>query len=413
MKLIILILSSIFIFSDTFSILPGTKAKGMAGAYSAIVEDTTAGFYNPAGYIVFFDNQATSNNYVITAEVIDILSFDNYNQHKLEDKLSTKKKPFIGISATTHNYGFGFSAYSVYDYILQNRDAIIINSYAIKTKLPKTLYTNIDFFHQKADITQFGGAYNVYQYDKFNSKVSIGGSVGVAFVGGEYGTDTRQKYLKQYTDKKKTKPYKLAFSKSVYSGIYSDYSLFYGFGVKARLYDSDLYALNTGYSLKTASSSQIKSSKENFIATFKKIKGNSILNIPSWGIPASQNFGISLNVKKDFGFFTFAYENTKKGYNEVTNGTLGDINTNAFGLEASLMQYDVQLRIGTYNASSSHAEDVDSSALTFGISYMPEGLGKLLEFSTIDISVEQKTYEQGGDKVQLNLISISINHEII
>jgi hypothetical protein len=399
--------------ADSFSILPGTKAKGMAGAYSAIVEDTTAGYYNPAGYMIFFEDNRTMFNYIITAEVIDILSFNDFHNNGLKNKLSKKQKPFIGISAITSKYGMGFSFYSVYDYILQDRDAIIRNTYINDNSLPKTLYTKIDFFHQKADIMQFGGAYNVFEYNEFNSKVSIGASIGMAFVGGEYGTDTRKKALKQYLNKEKTRPYKLAFAKSVYSGIYSDNSLFYGFGVKARIYDSDAYALNAGLSFKTSSSSNIKSNKESFTATAQEIKGSSILSIPSWGIPSARNFSVAFNIKRDFGFFTFAYENSIKAYKEVTNGSQGDTTTNSFGLEASLMQYSTQLRVGKYDTISTGQANINSSALTFGLSYMPQGIMDFLDYSTIDISIEMKTYKKGADVVDLNLISLSFNHEIL
>ena len=419
----IFVLMSVHLLSDSFSILPGTKAKGMAGAYSAIVEDTTAGYYNPAGYMVFFQKDSPNFNYVITTEVIDILSFNNFRQTKLKDKLSKKKKPFLGISATTSKFGMGLSFYSVYDYILKNRNAVVDNTYSKYNNpntTPKKLYANIDFFHQKADIVQLGGAYNLYEYDKFNSKVSIGASIGISLVGGEYGTSTDADDLKQYyiDDKGNKQTYSTAFSRAVYSGIYSDKSLFYGFGVKARLYDSDEYTLSTGLSFKTASESKIKSSEEKFGLDYDgsgddNTKGSAILNIPSWGVPSSRNLSLALNVKKDIGFFTFAYENSTKNFAEVTDNAQGDINTNAFGLEASLMQYHVQLRVGRYSSTSSNSSDISSDAWTLGLSYIPQGLGAILDYSTIDVSVEMKTYKQGDDMVNLNLISISLNHEII
>ena len=413
-QLLLLMTLPLLLLADPFSILPGTKAKGMAGAYSSLVEDSTAGYYNPAGYSLFFSDDIKELNYIGTTEIIDLFTYDEFSQYSLEDKFSKSKKMFIGVASGTSDYGFGISFYPVYDYILQDQLTTVENTYDHSTSLPAKLYPVIDFFHQKVDVLQLGASYNILRYQPLNTLVSVGGLLGLVFTGGEYGTNTKQGEFKQYTDKNKKKLYEVAFAKSIYSGSYMTQDAFFGFGLKTRLYENDDYGLYAGYSYKSSSKPVVQSDKEAFIAESENAKGYSILNIPSWGIPTANTMGMALSVKRELFHISLAYDKTHKAYNDVTYGVQSDIDTNAYGFEVSSPAYSLQGRIGYYNSTPDNASHISSDATTTGLSIIidKEKYTNALIPSTADLSLEFKNYHQDSEIVPLTLLSFSFKYEV-
>jgi hypothetical protein len=92
-------------------ILPGTRAQAMAGAYTAISEDASAGWYNPAGlgFLQGPSASLTANNYSRSKKIVSGTATDSI----LAENSSSIYPGFAGSVATLGPVVFGWSYFTL------------------------------------------------------------------------------------------------------------------------------------------------------------------------------------------------------------------------------------------------------------------------------------------------------------
>ena len=125
--LVLLFLAAIPSFADEFhynSFLIGDRASGMGGAYTAVSDDPTGLYYNPAGIVY-----ATGRN--LSASVNAYYNFHKKYENVIggngwERNSSSLLPNFFGITQPLGKFQFGFS-YAVPDSIREDQDQIFTN----------------------------------------------------------------------------------------------------------------------------------------------------------------------------------------------------------------------------------------------------------------------------------------------
>ena len=158
---LLLSLMSVDSFADALhynNILVGNRAAGLGGAYTAISDDASGLYYNPAGIVFSDDLQlSASANAVHTSTLTykDVLGSGG----DWKRKSSTIVPNFFGLTTKLGVGTFGFS-YAVTDFDLEDQDTRLtdipgISSYVINIK-------NSD------KVTKFGPSYAIRLNDEWN-----------------------------------------------------------------------------------------------------------------------------------------------------------------------------------------------------------------------------------------------------
>ncbi|MFT5504610.1 MAG: long-subunit fatty acid transport protein [Gammaproteobacteria bacterium] len=122
-SVVIFILWSTWVGADTFhynNILIGDRATGMGGAYTAISDDASGMFYNPAGIVFSEDKKlsASVNAFHSTKTTYDgVLGGGDWSRES-SDLLPN----FFGLTRKLGDHYFGFS-YAVTDSVVENQDS--------------------------------------------------------------------------------------------------------------------------------------------------------------------------------------------------------------------------------------------------------------------------------------------------
>lgn len=153
-------------FADEFhynNFLIGDRASGMGGAYTAVADDPTGLYYNPAGIVY-----STGRNLSASVNAFYNLNkkYDNViGGQGWERKSSSLLPNFFGITQPLGKFQFGFS-YAVPDSIHEDQDQVFYS-------LPNSISRYIINFNNDDNTYNFGPslAYEV------NSKFSLGGTL--------------------------------------------------------------------------------------------------------------------------------------------------------------------------------------------------------------------------------------------
>ena len=170
-----ILLSSLFLvllcgrsFADEFhynNFLIGDRASGMGGAYTAVADDPTGLYYNPAG-IVYSTGRNLSAS--VNAYYNMNKKYDNVIGGQGWERNSSSLLPnFFGITQPLGRFQFGFS-YVVPDSIEEDQSQVLRGSFPSTLGSPVTTY-----------IINFNNEDNTYNFGpslayEFNSKVSMG-----------------------------------------------------------------------------------------------------------------------------------------------------------------------------------------------------------------------------------------------
>lgn len=157
--LAIALLSSLALASGFETTGLGWKARAMGGAFTAVADDWTAAYYNPAGYAWIKDNQAGGNsafvhfrnslnpNYVLGG-IADSTGY--YNGRQINNNFEVLSNPSAGVLTRMPLWGetvFGFSIYELFDQnITWNlfRPLRAYNDSLDGALPPKEFYNNLD-----------------------------------------------------------------------------------------------------------------------------------------------------------------------------------------------------------------------------------------------------------------------------
>jgi long-subunit fatty acid transport protein len=170
-NLVLLFLLCSISFADEFhynNFLIGDRASGMGGAYTAIADDPSGLYYNPAGvvYATGKNLSASVNAYYNKSKKYDsVIGGEGWERNS-----SSLLPNFFGITQPLGSFTFGFS-YAVPDSMLENQSQVLNGSFATTLGSPATRYI-INFNNE--DTTYNFGPSLAYEV---NSKFSVGGTL--------------------------------------------------------------------------------------------------------------------------------------------------------------------------------------------------------------------------------------------
>jgi len=374
MKKIILLslLTASVLMADPLVSYPGTKAKGMGGAFTAIANNNSAMYFNPAGMVDF---DSTKDRTIFTAEVGTGGAFDVSSTST--EPVSSTFNYFVAAGITNPGYGLGIAVYSLY--------SITAN---VKDPNDSTRYITKD---QDISALSVSAAYALTnQMYPWGGAISVGATIGMAFSGGgliNYET----------TDEDGT-----------VSNNYDDSTLdqrgFFGaVGIKARVYKSMTFNVDLGANYRSAAS--LDSVHDSSNSTTAPVNG--------MDMPSEIAYGMAAMYLTEHGVFTVSVDKKTTGYKESTSPSnsdmifgLNDYDTLAFGVDFSSPIF--QLRGGLYE-STEVVDGVNSN--TLNISGYTVGAGYVFTKEiNIELSLDNKTYEfQNRDDKSELFGSLSLN----
>jgi len=198
-KIVLLSLAATLTLSaDPLVTYLGTKAKGMGGAFTAIANNNSAMYFNPAG-LVNFENLSNAN---ITLEGGTGAKYDQEGA-SIDDRHTTSGSYFFGISSMTPESGFGFAMYSLYDLNLEGG--------------------NSNYYKEEVSVMSLSGAIRL-----INQMYPYGGGLAIGVTGA---------YASSYSD---TDPEILDVG-----------GFFYTVGLKARVLDHRAFKIDLGFNYRS------------------------------------------------------------------------------------------------------------------------------------------------------------------
>lgn len=148
------------LFADAFhynNILIGNRASGLAGAYTAISDDASGLFYNPAGIVFSKDRQLSASANAVHSSS---LTYKNVlNGGDWQRKSSNIVPNFFGMTTKFGNGYFGFS-YAVTDFEVEDQDTRL-------TSIPGIPLFVINI-NNNEKVTKFGPSYAIKLNDQWN-----------------------------------------------------------------------------------------------------------------------------------------------------------------------------------------------------------------------------------------------------
>jgi len=351
-KIVVISLASMLTLSaDPLVTYVGTKAKGMGGAFTAISNNNSAMYFNPAG-LVNFEKRSSAN---FTIEGGQGAKYDE--EATTSDKQFTSSSSyFVGISATTPKIGYGVALYTLYDLNLQDKK----NQNA--------------YYKEGISVLSLSGAYRlvdtIYPY---GGAVSMGVTGAYAMSGSSDDSNSNDT---------------LSVSGS-----------FFMVGLKARLLNHRAFKIDVGANYRS----------------YCKLESDdtSTVKYTGVGIPQEIAYGIAASYGTTFGLFTLAADHRDTGYEEATKNTdftilIPDVSTTNIGFDFSTPSF--QIRVGEYKSVYTNksfnvrfpASDISGYTAGLGISFG--------ENWNIEASYDSRTYKFSNEETTTPFISASLNY---
>jgi hypothetical protein len=355
--------------ADPLVSYPGTKAKGMGGAFTAIANNNSAMYFNPAGMVNFDSDQV---NVMFTAEVGTGAAFD---LDPTTDLTSSTVNYFVAAGFIAPEFGFGMAVYSLY---------------SVRAEAVSEDGQYVGYKDQDISVLSASGAYTLTNgLYPGGGRISVGATLGLAFSGGgliEIETTS---------------------SDGSVSSNYEDDTLdqlgyFGAVGIKARLFDSMLFKVDLGANYR--SSAELENEDSSTVAT---------IPVNGMDMPAELAYGIAAIYQTEYGVITLAADNKTTYYEEATSEEnsglyfrLNDYNTQSVGLDISGPVY--QVRAGAYRSA-----EQDGANGSYGLDVSGYTVGGGMTFNktvNLELSVDNKTYEWGdGTDTNEVFASLSLN----
>jgi hypothetical protein len=346
------------LMADPFVAYPGTKAKGMAGAFTAVANNNSAMYFNPAGMTNF---ESDENHGMFTLEVGKGAGY-NSEESVLEDKFSDSTAYFLAWGTSGSGLNGGIALY---------------NLYTIRAQVLDESGSYLGYRDQ--DISVISGSLS-YELMKemypMGGKLSIGATLGLGYSGG--GTLTSDT---SGTDEE-------IDAKGTLMAV----------GVKARIFNSMTFKVDVGANYRAQT--KMESVDDELIA---------LEQIDAMDIPEEKAFGIAAMYFTEYGVFTLALDQKTTNYEDATSWENSSVylgvpnyKTTAVGLDYSGPL--LNLRGGIYK-STPDTDSIEISGITFGAGFEWEN-GLMVE-----ASVDQKSYEHTSwtESIDKSLLSVSLN----
>jgi hypothetical protein len=319
---------STILLADPFGTAPGTKARAMGGAFTALANNTSALYFNPAGLIVWEEGMEEYGT--LTAEVGTAIKLDVEEGRKGDgnsDFIDSYTNYFWGFSHFGESFGWALGSYSLNsfnnpytingqtEYLLQENKIV---SGALAFKLTDSLYP--------------GGG-----------KISIGATVGYAWTD-DFFASTENGSGDQVEAE----------------------SVIWSVGLKARLLQSDNVNVDFGVNYRAQ--------------TDYEPNDYSHTDVVPWDIPEELALGVAVIVPTEFATITMTYDYKATGYEEATEweapsieevhtklGGFGDVTTHSVGAEFAFESF--QLRAGYYTDSvdGDYGNNMESDGISGGV----------------------------------------------
>jgi len=299
MKKIIILsaITALTLSADPLATYIGAKAKAMGGAFTAVANNNSAMYFNPAG-LVNFDGL---ENTMLTFEAGTGAKRDQEGA-TFEDEHTSSGSYFFGISSIGTDAGFGFAMYSLYDLNLQ--------------------YAANSYVKEEVEVMSISGAFKLIdQLYPYGGKLSLG-------VTGAYA--------------------------SSFSGEADDTldvgGYFYAIGLKYRALNHHALKIDIGANYRSAAT--LESDSELYVNTFI---GVGVPQETAFGVAFSYGteFGL-FTLAGDYKDTAYEEATTTETFPTIH---ISDVTTTNIGLEFATSLY--QLRAGTYKSAYSDDTIID------------------------------------------------------
>ena len=326
---------STVVMADALGTAPGTKARAMGGAFTAIANNTSALYFNPAGLIAW--EKGVKPYGTFTAEIGSAVKLD------VEAGRADMPASYDDFIDSYTNYFWGFSSFG--------KDVgFAIGSYSLNSLvLPYTVNGSTAYYTQENKI--ISGAIGFKLTDSLypgGGKISLGATLGYAQTN-DFFEDTTIDYE---------------------TGQVKASSMLWSVGIKARVLESEDINIDLGVNYRAA--------------TEYEPDTYSSQNIVPWDIPAETALGVAVMIPTEFATITLAYDYKMTGYADATDnanddyihtslGAMEDMITQSFGAELAFSV--LQLRAGYYSDeldganSTDHKNSLTSSGISGGVGF--------------------------------------------
>lgn len=338
------------LYADQFLAAPGTKARSMGYAFSAVANNTSAIYYNPAGYV------ADRKYGVFTLEYGNASSFDQTENGS--DVFSSDNQYFLGFGAFGTQSGIGFAAYSLYDVYFTGT-----NNYAA---------------HQSNEVVGLAYSYRLFP------RLSVGFSAN--YVSKIFASDESEDDYGNVTYDTHNGKTLLPFETTG--------SFFQVGALLDVLKDSETgNKLTLSYTYKTE-------------ADLTEDKGDydyTQVGVEPWDLPEETVMGAAITYGTSFASFLVTYDRKETTY---TLPAFASSTTNAFGLEIG---FDgLSIRAGQYESTPKDealAEALATKGTTYGLNWQfstTKNGGGFLEFASDTREIEAINSKNTFNSLSLN-----------
>ena len=314
------------LYADQFAAAPGTKARGMGYAFSAVANNTSAAYYNPAGYV--------SDTPYITAtiEFGDASSFDQTknNTNVSGDIYDKDSQYFLGFGSFDQDGGWGISMYSLFDVYITNTD---------DTKV----------IHQSNEVIHLAFSYAL------NSRISWGW--GIAYVSKLFNSDEDANGVAEKHNGYEIYPYDS-------SGYFAN------FGLLANVYKND--ETGTKFTLSATYRTEGDLSEDETIS-------GTTTNVEPFDIPEEKVVGAALLLNTDIASFLFTVDKKETTY---TYPSYASSDTIAMGMEIGFDGFSI--RAGKYDSTPQDDDNTLSAKVTGATAGINFKIGKVFWELAVD-----------------------------